>query len=264
MAVDNPQGSRPNFGRPALENLEDAHDVLIAELRDGFADLDAVIHWHRKLAVRTLGAINGGFYADLRQEEKVWAALITSGARDQFLTEPGAISEEGALETRLDYEATFVLPATEMAFRALRKSAAEYFGEERDETVTVAGEEFHAMRPALAHLEDRQEAMLDGLLDGVDGGNEGLLDWLRDLNGATFGQIHPKFQSRAYKESDVLRRVLLDEYHDDAAAKLTRQRLAFAYLLPAFNAGVRTLVGKAGEDTGIDEQVGATMESLKA
>jgi hypothetical protein len=262
--VADTQGSRPNFGRPALENLEDAHDVLIAQLRDGFDDLDAVIHWHRKLAVRTLGCINGGFYADLRQEEKVWAALIVTDERDQFLTEPGAISEEAALETRLDYEATFVLPATEMAFRALRKSASEYFGEEDNETLTVAGEEFHAMRPALSHLEERQRLMLDDLLDGVDGGRSGLLDWLRDLNGATFGQIHPKFQSRAYKESDVLRRVLLNEYHDDDAAKLTRQRLAFAYLLPAFNAGVRTLVGKAGEDTGIDDQVDASMKSLKA
>ncbi|WP_338740389.1 hypothetical protein [Haloplanus salilacus] len=264
MSADHPPDSRPNFGRPALENLEDAHDVLIAELRDGFADLDAVIHWHRRLAVRTLGCLDGGFYADLRTEGKVWAALITSGEREKFLTSADAISEESALETRLDYEATFVLPATEMAFRSLRKSAAEYFGEDRDETVTVAGEEFHAMRPALSHLEERQEAMLDDLLDGVDGGRSGLLDWLRDLNGATFGQIHPRFQSQAYKESDVLRRVLLDEYHDDAAAKRTRQRLAFAYLLPAFNAGVRTLVGKAGEDTGIDEQLGATMESLKA
>ena len=263
MAAD-PQNSRPNFGRPALENLEDAHDVLIAELRDGFADLDEVIHWHRRLAVRTLGCINGGFYADLRREEKVWASLIVTDERDQYLTSPGAISEGAALETRLDYEATFVLPATEMAFRALRKSASEYFGEEQNQTITVAGEEFHAMRPALSHLEERQRLMLDDLLDGVDGGRAGLLDWLRDLNGATFGQIHPKFQSRAYKESNVLRRVLLDEYHDDAAAKLTRQRLAFAYLLPAFNAGVRTLVGKAGEDTGIDDQVGATMESLKA
>jgi hypothetical protein len=263
MAVDN-QNSRPNFGRPALENLEDAHDVLIAELRDGFAGLDEVIHWHRRLAVRTLGCINKRFYADLRQEEKVWAALITSEEREQFLTSPSAISEEAALETRLDYEATFVLPATEMAFRALRKSASEYFGGEETETITVAGEEFHAMRPALSHLEERQKLMLDDLLDGIDGGRPGLLDWLRDLNGATFGQIHPKFQSQAYKESDVLRRVLLDEYHDDAAAKCTRQRLAFAYLLPAFNAGVRTLVGKAGEDIGIDDQIGATMESLKA
>ena len=224
MAAD-PQNSRPNFGRPALENLEDAHDVLIAELRDGFGDLDEVIHWHRKLAVRTLGSINGGFYADLRKEKKVWAALITSKARDQYLTSPDAISEEAALETRLDYEATFVLPATEMAFRALRKSAAEYFGEDRDDTITVAGEEFHAMRPALSHLEERQKAMLEDLLDGVGGGRAGLLDWLRDLNGATFGQIHPKFQSQAYKESDVLRRVLLDEYHDADAAKFTRQRL---------------------------------------
>jgi len=264
MSAGTPGDGRPNFGRPALENLEDAHDVLIAELRDGFADLDDVIHWHRRLAVRTLGCINGDFYADLRQEEKVWAALISTEKRAQYLTTPDAISEESALQTRLDYEATFVLPATEMAFRMLRKSASEYFGEDDQQTITVAGEEFHAMRPALSHLEERQKAMLDDLLDGIDGGRSGLLDWLRDLNGATFGQIHPKFQSRAYKESDVLRRVLLDEYHDDDAAKLTRQRLAFAYLLPAFNSGVRTLVGKAGEDTGIDEQVGATMESLKA
>jgi hypothetical protein len=244
--------SRKDFGRPALRRLEEEHDDLVAELRAGFDSLDGVIFWCQRLSMRTLGCLDDALYQQFGNERVLWSTLITSPEREKYGHD--TVSLEAAEEFRLLVEATYVLPATRSAFRMLRGSAGEYFGDDEDGTVTVAGEQFIAMRPALNHLEDRQKETLTQLLDGIEGGKPELLDWLRDLNGATFGQIDSEFQVRAFKESRVTREVLLDEFDDPGAARKTRQLFAFEYLLPAFNAGVRKLVGKAGEDTAEEEE----------
>jgi len=244
--------SRKDFGRPALRRLEEEHDDLVAELRAGFDSLDGVIFWCQRLSMRTLGCLDDGLYQQFGNERVLWSTLITSPERERYGHD--TVSLEAAEEFRLLVEATYVLPATRSAFRKLRGSAGEYFGDDKDDTVTVAGEQFIAMRPALDHLEERQKETLSQLLDGIEGGKPELLDWLRDLNGATFGQIDSEFQVRAFKESRVTQEVLLDEFEDPDAARKTRQLMAFEFLLPAFNAGVRKLVGKAGEDTVEEEE----------
>lgn len=237
--------SSRSFGRPALTRLEKHHDELVAELRDGFTSLDEVIFWSQRLSVRTLGVLDDHLFRRIGNDRVLWTTLITTEKRTEF--RPSAPPPESAQEMRYLFEVEYVLPATRKAFRRLRKSAGEYFDEE--EAIAVAGKEFIAMRPALNHLEERQREILMELLDGgIDGGRSDLLDWLRDLTGASFGQIDGSLQTRAYKE-EVTSQVLQGESANPEAGRLARQKLAFTYLLPAFNSGTRKLIGKAGENT---------------
>jgi len=238
--------SNRSFGRPALVRLEQHHDELITELREGFTSLDEVILWSQRLAVRTLGVMEDDLFRRIGSDRILWTAFITTEDWRKYSSNP--VTPEAARETRLLFEATFVLPATRNSFRRLRKSAGEYFDEQFDETVSVAGEEFIAMRPALNHLETRQREVLNNLLNGgVDGGQDDLLDWLRDLTAASYGQIDQSLQMRSYREKTT-REVLLGEFGEDAEGSRARQKFSFEFLLPAFNAGARKLVGKAGED----------------
>ncbi|WP_049934689.1 hypothetical protein [Haloplanus natans] len=248
-------GEATEFVRPALVRLKLDLEQLEAELYDGFARRRDVLDWMQRLCVRTLGRTRQEFIEDLarqfrgrvddRRERALLSAMLVPAARERAL-DAGTVDE---LRERI--YATVLAPAYHRALRHLRKDAGEYIDSAQETTTSGHDpqvQRYIAMRPAVDELDDNQDRVLEAVLDGFDEPGD-ILEWGRDLELATHGEIPDQFVRRAYVEQST-RRMLLSGARADERA---RELFAATYLVPAFNRGVRDLVGRAGEQPDEDK-----------
>lgn len=233
--------------RPSLVKLTEDTRGVLAELVAGFDSRRSLLEWAQRLTVRTLGEVEQRFYSELgRQfratvdslERVLLSCLLSRDARERE-----DVPERKAREVRRRLASAYILPARHRAFRELRKDAGEYIGDAREAPHDPLKQRYIAMRPALDELDERQADALEALLDGLDTREE-ILDWSNDLELATHGEIDEQFGSRCYGERSTAA-VLLS---DDERAARGRELLAAHHIVPAFNQGVRTLAGRAGEE----------------
>lgn len=236
------EGGRMQTYRPALVRLTEDVDDVVQDLRAGFASRRAIVEWEQRLAVRTFGQISQRWYEGLARalatsaEPVLTAVLLSEDARET------AVDEAVVEQVRERFAATVIAPAYRRAFRHLRKDAGEYVEDGHAAEHDPFSQQHVAMRPALEELEDWQQRGLSALFDGLADA-DGIHTWGQVVQLATHGEISDEFILRCHRERST-RRVLLDETeHAD------RTRVAFAarFLVPAYNAGVSELAGRAGE-----------------
>jgi len=242
--------------RPALSKLEADHDDLVSRLRDGFESSEDLLFWLQEVSVATLGCFPDEDLTDAFVESNSKACLIVGPDRhNTLLDEPTDLG--AAKRFRLGFEETFLLPAFRQSYRKLRKNANEYVRPE-DRPVTRATDPV-ALRPALEELHERQRETIEDVLGGFEDEEE-LLDWVRGLIGASYGQIDRDVITGLRMSDRVSRDNLLSdpsmEYSLDGerGSEWFRKSLVAVQLLPAFNAGVRKLVDRAGEDSAEEEE----------
>jgi hypothetical protein len=244
------------FVRPALVRLKLDLEQLETELYDGFGRRRDVLEWMQRLCVRTLGRTRQEFIRGLarqfrgkvddRRDRALLSALLVPAARDRDL-DADVVDE---LRERL--AATVLAPAYHRALRHLRKDAGEYIDSTSGETSghDPQVQRYVAMRPAVDELEENQSSVLEAVLEGF-GEPRDILEWGRDVELATHGEISDQFIRRCYSEAST-RRMLLGESASAGPGRRdhlesARELFAATYLIPAFNRGVRDLVGRAGE-----------------
>ncbi|GAB3676854.1 hypothetical protein [Halopiger thermotolerans] len=239
--------------RPALKKLEIDIRQLREELLTGFGSRREILEWSQRLTVRTLGEIRQSWYLELARqfrgvpssgrERALLSALLTSEERTREL-DPDAVD---GLRERL---AAVLLSSSEhRAFRELRSDAGEYLDDADSESKhDPRMQRFIAMRPALDELETYQQRALSTCLDGLEDRGE-ILEWGEDLELATHGEIAESFIERCYREPSVAS--LLTS--TDQADKRARELFAAYHIIPAYNAGVRDLAGRAGEQPDADK-----------
>lgn len=232
--------------RPALVRLvgQDMREIL-ADLLEGFQSRREVLEWAQRLAVRSLGKVPHDVYDALGRafvsrmddpERPLLSVLLVPSRRDRD------VDEEVAREARRRLAGEYLLPSAHRALRELRADAGEYLGDAVGSSHDPLEQRYIAMRPALDELDDRQQSALARFLIGFNDG-EAVLEWGGRADLATHGEIGDGFASRCYAEEST-RRALLGSRRVDERA---RESLAAGYILPAYNAGVRVLSGRAGE-----------------
>lgn len=230
--------------RPALVRQTEDVAELVDELRAGFGSRRDLVEWEQRLTVRTFGQVPTRWYTGLARsftrdrEQTLVAAFLQPGARSGDRD----INERAAKRLRERFVTQVVAPAHRRAFRHLRKDAGEYIEDARSGEHDPFKQEHVAMRPALEELEDWQVRCLELLLEGFEDESE-IHDWGQTLQLATHGELSDEFVMRCAREQST-RRLLLDEYPHAARA---REAFAARFLVPAYNAGVRVLAGRAGE-----------------
>jgi len=254
---------KPETVRPSLVTLSDDVDELTEDLYRGFPTRRDVLTWLQRLSIRTIGEIPQRvvweiarqYTLDSRADQRqgvLLAALLTSSARSRELP------EEAVDELRERFAASQIRPAFHRAFRELRKDATEYVdgAEDGDDDAHDPHKQRHIlMRPAIHELDQWQESALRDLLDGFDSRRK-ILQWGQVVELATHGEINetdpPEWGPETSAERDLIERcyaepstrtILLGGTETASA----RELFAAYHLLPAFNAGVRVLSGRAGE-----------------
>jgi len=254
---DRPDGdaTATEFVRPSLVRLKLDLEQLETELYDGFRRRRDVLDWMQRLCVRTLGRTRQAFIENLSRqfrgrfddsrERALLSAMLVPAARDRDL-EAGTVDE---LRERL--AATVIAPAYHRALRHLRKDAGEYIDSAQESKTSghdPQDQRFIAMRPAVDELDENQSTVLEDVLDGFDEPRD-ILEWGRDVELATHGEVDGDLVRRCYVESSTRRMLCSDASADERA----RELFAATYLVPAFNRGVRDLVGRAGEQPDEDK-----------
>jgi hypothetical protein len=105
------------------------------------------------------------------------------------------------------------------------------------------------MRPALDELEDNQQKALRQLLNGFES-QQDILEWGDTLQLATHGELPDDLITRCYSESATAAMLCGDSRTDERA----RELFAAKFILPAYNAGVRDLSGRATEQPDSESQ----------
>ncbi len=235
--------------RPALLKLTQDVDKMIAELVSGFESRREILEWMQRLSIRTLGTLPDSFYFDLGAE---FRGLPESGQERVFLSALLADSQRErdipareAVELRQRLSAQIIRPASHRAFRALRKSAGEYFDNGTDgKSKHSAGlQKYVAMRPSLEELESYQSRALDELVDGFDSRSK-IIKWGSVVELASHGEIPESFVSRCYREQSTSAMLCGGTDHDQSG----RELFAAVHLLPYFNRGARDLSGRVAEE----------------
>ena len=236
--------------RPALLKLDKDVRELEVSLLDGFGSRAEIIEWTQRLSVHTLGRVSQDWFTEMAKqfrsayddeyERTLVSCLLTGDTRVRPIT------GEQAGEVRRQMIAKTIRPAKREAFRELRKSAGEYIAEDSGSAEhNAARQRFIAMRPALDELHERQQEVLEHLIQpGGFADRDDLLAWTRDLELATHGEIPAGFGTRCYQERST-RRMLTGE---GAGYDHAREFFAAAYLIPCFNAGVADLSNRSKEN----------------
>jgi hypothetical protein len=283
-SVDEDPEEAVSSRRPALRKLTEDLTERRRELRAGFGPGDGrsarrnVLEWLRKVAVHALGEVPMSVYSAFGREFRrpgsggpLLEALLVAESRTGDLYE----REESARELRRRLDARVLQPAYDRAFQSLRNDAGEYVGETEDPSAAghnPAKQRYIAMRPTLNEIEVDQRVALERFIAGFDDETE-ILEWGDRLEHATHGEpvvdSDDGFVTRAVSEPGI-REVLLgnpspalrDTLREAADSsgreardafdllETAREGLAAYYLLPAFNRGVRDLVGRTGEEPG--------------
>ncbi|TKX82052.1 hypothetical protein [Halorubrum sp. SD626R] len=154
--------------RPALPTLQSDQRALLEPqpgdgldhgLRDGFPNRRTAIEWYQAAIVRTIGHITDRWDpVALLRDRTLLTALVVGPERERFADDP--ISLETGREYRQRLERVLVLPAFNLAYNALRKSAGEYPEDVRSEEHDPEGQDFVAMRPAFQVADQQQRAAL--------------------------------------------------------------------------------------------------------
>lgn len=236
--------------RPALLKLDKDIRGLEVSLLEGFENRREIVEWTQELSVHTLGCVGQQWFTDLakqfrsgysdRYERTLISCLLTGDARVR------PIDGEQAGEVRRQMIAQTIRPAKREAFRELRGSAGEYIAEDSGSAEhNAARQRFIAMRPALDELHERQQEVLEHVIQpGGFADRDDLLAWTRDLELATHGEIPAGFGTRCYQERSTRRMLTGDGPEYDHA----REFFAAAYLIPCFNAGVADLSNRSKEN----------------
>lgn len=244
--------SSPTY--PALRNLEAAQQQVAEELRDGFRETDDLFFWLQDLVVVTFGYVDKQLLDEAYTSHSLRMCLQTGEdfravSFDHLDPIDPKIAREFRLHLEEDLNAVF-----QKAYRDLRSNANEYVDAE-GRPDPVADDAPVALRPSLERLNERQQVVLQELLDGFEDDEE-ILDWARRLNAATYGELPQRVITGLRGKERPLRDNLLNEENLEYASDHRDQfRYLFAatYLLPAFNDGVRTLTGAAGERSDVDD-----------
>lgn len=233
--------------RPALRKLALDIQDLREELLAGFASRRAVLEWSQRMTVRTLGEVRQSWYYELarqfrglpsdERERALVSALLIPAVRKR------EINQEAARALRERLAAVLLGRAEHRALRRLRKDATEYTDDDGDGSGhNPEIQRYIAMRPALNELEAYQQRTLTKCVDGLESRYE-ILTWGDDLELATHGELEEDFLERCYREPSTARLLTSTRPVD----KRARELFAATYLIPAFNAGVRDLTGRAKE-----------------
>lgn len=250
--------------RPSLSNLDRRQQTALDELVDGFADRKGVLRWVQRLGVVTLGRLPNRVMREVALDRTMLHLLVVTPDRKRFIDTGEEPTDLGVAERYRERLAGRLLPFTNEAVRDFRDSAVEYLDDEarpdpdRHEAV--------AHRPSLSELDERQRRALDALIEGELGSYRDVVGWARSLNLASEGEINSgdahgrEFLERVTNEDGTLAVLIADE-SEPRSHERARLRFGAYHLLPAFNAGVRALWRRSGEDTTVESD-GLTVKSL--
>ena len=228
--------------QPALRKLEADQEEVIEDLRDGFTDEWEYLTWVHDVSTASLGEIEDERLKAIWRDKAVKSYLVEKeGDKDD---QSDAVIEK----TKQGLEDYILQPPFKSAYRNLTPKANEYLpGDNRPSTHPNAPV---ALLPAVAELTRRQEAAIVGLREGFDT-YEGLLDWRRELIGASYGKISKKTLKSLGKKDPVFTAAVTHGAvgcEPPSDPEWLCKRVACYILLPVFNAGLRTMVKSAGED----------------
>lgn len=243
--------------RPSLSNLDRRQQDILDELVDGFGSQKDVIRWVQRLGIVTLGRLPDRWTREAPLSRSMLSLLIVTPERREHAVNDEPPDLDVAREFREEL-AGKLLPYHNEAVRDFRESAVEYLND--DERPDPAKAESVAHRPSLSELDERQRRALDALLEGRIESRRDVVGWARSLNLATEGEIGDLasdgdrgFLDRVVGERGTLAVLVVDE-SEPASHETARIRFAAYHLLPAFNAGVRSLWSRAGEDTSTESE----------
>lgn len=229
--------------QPALQKLEQDQSEVVKGLREGFDGEWELVWWLHDLSAATLGEADDDLFGRFFRDETFKESVLNSSERDQDLSEPAQNRARQGVEEHI------LLPPFNSAYRKLSGKASEYLSGDRRPSVHPDAPV--ALLPAVGELTRRQRHGLEALRDGFDSYDE-LLDWRRDLIGASYGQISDgTLQDLGRKDGhavEVLTDGALTDGEPPNHLEDSRRRLSVYILLPVFNAGIRTMVSGAGED----------------
>lgn len=244
--------------RPALPTLQHDQRALLEPvpggdldhgLRDGFPNRRITIEWYQAAIVRTIGHISERFDpVALARDRTLMTALVVGPERDRWVDDP--VDLETARVYRRRLERVLLLPAFNLAYNALRKSAGEYPEDVRKtDKHDPEGQDFVAMRPAFQVADSQQRAALRRLWGGFETVDE-LQSWLHDLSEPANGALDESLPTRIGRDRVAQKHFLGRVDAETAAAaeqqaRAYRERFAIVTLLPAFADGIKRL--EAGE-----------------
>lgn len=247
---------------PALRNLEVAQQQVAEDLREGFRTKEELFFWLHELTIVSFGYIKTEFLEEAYKHCGMLKCLMTG---EDFTISFDHINEMEPWECRefrLRLEEDLNRPF-QKAYRDLRTNANEYVDPE-NRPDPASDDVPIALRPSLEQLRERQARTLRDLLDGFENTEE-ILDWERQLNAASHGELPGRLiTGLRTPEKTVEHGLLNDDDLKHAPDKPMEFRYLFActYVLPAFNEGVRTITGAAGETTDDEEEIDGYSDSV--
>jgi hypothetical protein len=245
---------------PALLKLEDDQRRCVETFREGFENEDDALEWSLELMAVSFGYISNELLTALHSETTIRLSMVPAlkGKRN-----PGKkFPQEARRHVRHQIEEMRLNPAFRRAYRDLRNSANEYVDPEKRPSPSEIAKDTPreedslpvALRPSLQGLHDRQKEVLRDLLAGFDSKVE-IVDWARSLTAASHGEVPQDMIDRLTTAETTLRLWFLG-HPSPEEAKMVRYKYASQVVLPAFNDGIRTLTGAAGERTANEEDSG--------
>lgn len=249
--------------RPSLSNLDRRQQDVLDELVDGFGGRSEVLRWVQRLGIVTLGRLPNRVMREMALSPTMLHLLVVTNDRAAFISRDDPTPLETARRFR-ERLAGRLLPFQNEAVRDFRDSAVEYLDDEA--RPSPERHESVAHRPSLSELDARQRRALDALLDGDLTSYRDVVGWARSLNLATEGEIGSGdasgrgFLERVTNEDGTLAVIVAHE-DEPPSHEEARRRFGAYHLLPAFNAGVRSMWRRSGEDTTVESD-GLTVKSL--
>jgi hypothetical protein len=241
-------------GRPALRKLIDGQTDLLVDLLVGFDAIHELVSWFQEVTIYTLGQLEDQRFIEILADSNLVSALL----RGSEWGSCSGLRPATARESRRALAMQRIIPAAHGAVRAFRWSAVERVdhldedGEDAVEVEDVDDQDYPAMRPALAELEENQSWALDRLLEGFHTPEE-ITIWSSRVIESSYAKIDVD-RIQGITTDLVLRSTFTTRVDDEDAEESTRRRALYVRivwaaktLLPAFNRASAAIADRSTE-----------------